>query len=136
MMALAPDKETFDMAEIYEQHDAAFRNLSAYAILHEGEHVASVTVKYGARVWAYVHWIGLEMTRGYSGGGGYDRESAAVANAVGKMPGIGADHRPAWLCGTALGDAYDVFVRAARRDGGARWFDSLERAGFTICKVI
>jgi len=128
------------MADIYEQHGAAFNRVAAYVVLHDGEQVASVALKYptdgAGRLYAYVHWIGLEMTRGFAGGGGYDKKSAAVANAAGKMPGIGADHRPAWLCGTALGDAYDVFVSAARRDDGHGWIRNLETAGFVVVQAV
>jgi len=125
------------MADIYEQHMAAFSRVAAHVVFLHGNKVANVALKFPAdgamRLYAYVHWIGVEMTRGFAGGGGYDKASAAVANAAGKMPGIGADHRPARLCG---GDAYDVFVSAARRDDGHGWIRNLELAGFVVVQAV
>ncbi|MDE2104045.1 MAG: hypothetical protein KGL39_42805 [Patescibacteria group bacterium] len=71
--------------DIYQQFDAAFRNVSAYAVLREGKLVARICFKYGSAVTAFVHWYGLEMQRGQARGGGYDRASAACAAAASKI---------------------------------------------------
>jgi hypothetical protein len=75
---------------IYDQHQAAFARVSAFVVLDStGERVATVAIKYpgaGLRLWSYVHLIGVEMVRGSAGGGGYDKTSAAVAQAIGKLP--------------------------------------------------
>lgn len=62
------------MADIYDQHAAAFARVSAYAILKDGDVVARIAFKFPAdgagRLYAYVHWIGTEMARGCASGGG------------------------------------------------------------------
>lgn len=59
------------MTKIYEQHDAAFSRVSAYVVARNGERVATIAFKFPAdgagRLWAYVHWLGLEMVRGIRG---------------------------------------------------------------------
>ena len=79
------------MADIYDQHKAAFSNVSAFVILDNltGERVATVALKFprdgAGRLFAYVHIIGLQMVRAYAGGYGYDKRGAAVAAAVAKI---------------------------------------------------
>lgn len=125
------------MADIYEQHMAAFSRVAAYVVLHDGKQVANVAIKYptdgAGRLYAYVHWLGLEMTRGFAGGGGYDKASAAVANAVDKTPlgldgimGLRVDPKHKW----------NDFRRAARRDDGHRWKHNLELAGFVVVQAV
>lgn len=76
------------MSDIYDQHRAAFANVSAYVILRGGERVATIAFKFprdgAGRLYAYVHWIGVPMVRGFAAGGGYDKRSAAVADAAQK----------------------------------------------------
>ena len=78
------------MPDIYDQHDAAFARVSAFVICRDGERVATVALKFPAdgagRLHAYVHWLGLPMVRGFAGGYGYDKRSAAVIEATGKIP--------------------------------------------------
>ena len=127
------------MADIYEQHKSAFSRVAAYVVLHNGNHVAYISFKFPAdgagRLYAYVYWLGLDMTRGFAGGGGYDKASAAVANATRNL-GVGADHRPDLFFGTTPGYVYDVFIHAARRDDGNRWSRNLEMAGFVVVQAI
>ena len=121
------------MTKIYEQFDRAFGNVTAAAILKDSKHVANITLKHGAAVTAYVHWLGLEMVSGRAGGGGYDRATAACAAAVRKLrePETDSlttvDREPA---------GRQLFITALLRDGGARWQNALEAAGFTVCNVI
>ncbi len=74
------------MSKIYDLHSAAFAQVSAYIILKDGEKVATVAFKYpkdgAGRVWCYLHVVGLEMVRGYAGGYGYDKTSAAFDDAA------------------------------------------------------
>lgn len=74
---------------IYEQHDAAFRSVNAYVIVRNRERIATVAIKYprdgGVRLYAYVHFLGMPMVRGLAGGGGYDKRSAAVEDAMRKI---------------------------------------------------
>src|SRR3546814_2190612 len=71
-----------DMTAIYDQHDKAFARVSAYVVTKDGAHVANVSIKFPAdgagRLYAYVHWIGLEMVRDHANGYGYDKRTAAV----------------------------------------------------------
>lgn len=89
------------MADIYEQHDAAFKRVSAFVIMSAGERVATVAIKFPAdgagRLYAYVHWLGNEMTRGQASGYGYDKRSAAIADAARKY--IAAEHKAAKAIG-------------------------------------
>lgn len=108
------------MTSIYDQHDKAFGNITAAVIVKDGQRVATVTFKHGQAVTAFVHWIGTEMVRG----GGYDRATAAAANAAGKMPL------------TVNGAVIDAFRRALLADNGKRWDSQLENAGFTVLYAI
>lgn len=125
------------MSDIYIQHDAAFANVTAFVILHKGKRVATVAFKWprdGAdRLYAYVHWIGLEMTRGFASGGGYDKQSTAAAAATDKMPReLDAE------TGTRVDPArvYNDFRRAALKDDGYGWERNLTDAGFTVLQAV
>jgi hypothetical protein len=122
------------MTKIYDQHDAAFSRVSAYAVLHDGKPVAKVAFKFaasGLTTYAYVHWTGLQMTRGRAGGGGYDKCSAAVAAAVSRSTNPGEDVMPA-----RDGEAWDTFRAALAKDDGAHWDNRLRSAGFDVFQVV
>lgn len=108
------------MTTIYEQHDKAFGNVTAAVVLKDGERVATVAIKHGAAVTAYVRWLGEEMTRGRAGGGGYDRASAAIEQAAGK------------IAARKLDADLIAFKGALAKDSGHRWDRRLEDAGFTV----
>lgn len=123
------------MTEVYEQHDKAFAKVSAYIVLDKSRApVAKVAFKFPAdgagRLYAYVHWIGLPMVRGFAGGYGYDKRSAAVANAVEKA------------IATIKPEPDDVnlerttFFRELREDGGEYWNDKLRKAGFDVIQAV
>lgn len=120
------------MADIYELHKKAFANVSAYVVLRGERPVARIAFKFGASVTAYVHWLGVEMARGRAGGGGYDRQSAAVADAARKIPEApfvtqaDAEER----------GNRDAFLKAARADGGQHWDNALRNAGFTVLVAV
>jgi hypothetical protein len=90
------------MTDIYEQHRKAFENVAAYVIAKDGEQVATVAFKYprdgAGRLYAYVHWLGLPMVRGYANGMVYDKGSAAVCSASRNI-GTTGYARPALKCG-------------------------------------
>lgn len=123
------------MTNIYEQHDAAFANVSAYIVARNGEKFASIAFKYprdgAGRLYAYVHWLGVPMVRGFAGGYGYDKHSAAVANAIGKMT-MNPDQDPQ----AESKIAHSAFMRALERDGGEYWNTRLERAGFQVWQAV
>jgi len=114
------------MTRVYDQHDAAFREVQAYVVTRGDKVVAKVAFKFGSAVTAYVHWIGLEMTRGQAGGGGYDRQSAAVAAAAHKID----------LEGNAGQEFLYKFLDAARTDGGKHWDGALRDAGFCVIQAV
>lgn len=120
------------MPDIYDQHAAAFRNVSAYVILRGDKEVARVAFKFGGAVTAYVHWLGVEMTRGQAGGGGYDRQRAAVAAAARKIPEAPyVTNADAQERGNR-----DAFLTAARAGGGQQWDGALRAAGFTVLQAV
>lgn len=129
------------MTNIYDQHRAAFANVSAYVVLHNGERVATIAFKYprdgAGRLYAYVHWIGVKMVRGCAGGCGYDKHSAACADSVGRIklePGVWPDgtphHTPEEMA------AFDAFRAALSKNDGYYWHDNLRKAGFVVLQAV
>jgi hypothetical protein len=120
------------MTNIYDQHKAAFANVAAYVVLHNGERVATIAFKYprdgAGRLYAYVHWFGTEMVRGYAGGGGYDKHSAACADAARKIKGGDMRGR--------MEEAADAFVAELGKNDGYYWHDNLRNAGFTVLQAV
>jgi hypothetical protein len=111
------------MPDIYEQHAAAFANVSAYVIMRDGSRVATIAFKFprdgAGRLYAYVHWLGFPMVRGWAGGGGYDKRSAAVASAA------------------KLIKAPDpAFIAAIAKEDGMEWQNSLRSAGFDVLQAV
>ena len=121
------------MPTIYDQKEAAFRQVSAFVIAKDGQRVATVAIKFpkdgAGRLWAYVHWMGARMERGYANGWGYDKRSAAVAAALCK---INPHTTPE---GRASADL-NAFVGAALEMGGQDWTRAVEKAGFTVWQAV
>ena len=119
---------------IYKQHETAFRDVSAFVITYAGERVATVAIKYprdgAGRLYSYVHWLGVPMVRGFAGGGGYDKRSAACASAARKLP----DHLPEGY--DAAADVYAAFLATMRADGGLDWNTALTGAGFNVFQAV
>jgi hypothetical protein len=119
------------MSNIYDQHKAAFANVSAYVVLHNNERVATVAIKFprdgSGRLYAYVHWFGCEMVRGYASGGGYDKRTAACSVAANKLK-VGA--------GGERWESYEAFCKALAKDSGSDWTRQLEDAGFTVLQAV
>jgi hypothetical protein len=119
---------------IYDQHRAAFNQVSAYVVMHGADRVATVAIKYprdgAGRLYAYVHWLGVPMVRGFAGGGGYDKRSAACASATRKLP----ESLPEGY--DAAADVYAAFLATMRADGGLDWNSALTRAGFTVLQAV
>ncbi|UGA46785.1 hypothetical protein HU230_0012380 [Bradyrhizobium quebecense] len=125
------------MTKIYDQHRAAFANVSAYVILNkQGARVASVAFKYprdgAGRLYAYVHIFGSEMVRGFAAGGGYDKHTAAVSSAVSRIKdGLDVNR---WLASEVA--EYDALRGALAKDGGHRWDGAAQAAGFTVLQAV
>lgn len=74
----------------YERFDRATKNLQAYCIIGSidgspNRSIGRIVIKYGAICRAFVHIWNHPMIEGTASGYGYDKESAAVSNAIGKM---------------------------------------------------
>jgi hypothetical protein len=130
---------------IYRQHEAAFANVSAYAVLQDGKMVATIAFKFprdgAGRLYAYVHWIGTDMVRGYAAGGGYDKRSAACAHAASKMQGrregrIGAACEVVWSKPDPMSPEHAAFRNALAKDDGHGWDRNLRDAGFDARPVV
>ncbi len=121
------------MSDIYAQHDAAFKNVSSYAIVKDGEMVAKISFKFpragAGRLYAYVHWVGVEMVRGQASGYGYDKRSAAVASAVSKL---NLEVKP----NDAKRDDLFRFVGILETDSGEYWDRKLRDAGFDVWQTV
>ena len=124
-------------ANIYDQHRAAFGQVSAYVIVHGDERIGTIAFKFprdgAGRLYAYVHWHGEPMVRGFAGGYGYDKMSAACADAARKLSisqGEWADGTPYYS--PEILALHALFKDALARDDGQDWNRRLEDAGFLV----
>lgn len=70
---------------IYRAHEQAFRHISAYVVLKDGELVARVAFQFaksGLRTTCWMHYLSTAMTKAFASGGGYDKLSAAAHKAA------------------------------------------------------
>jgi hypothetical protein len=118
-------------SQVYAQHKAHTSNIGAFAILDNGEHVANITIRFpkdgASRLYAYAHWIGTEMVRGYANGYGYDKRSAALKSC--------ADTRCKGWDKAGASTSECMFWEYLRKAGGQDWADKLREAGFTVISV-
>lgn len=116
--------------DIYNQHQAAFKSVSAYVIMKDNARVATIAFRFpkdgAGRLWAYVHWIGTEMVRGYANGYGYDKKSAAVESAIDAL----------LKRGETYGEEYEAFRKALHNIGGNSWDNALIEAGFEVLGAV
>lgn len=142
------------MTDIYDQHAAHFAKVQAYVILRNGERVATIAFKFPAdgagRLYAYVHWLGVPMVRGFAGGYGYDKRSAAVESAVRKIEAVNREaevHNLAKqgatsaaqaeaMCAIADRELQTAFIDAIRAPNGHYFDRKLEHAGFTVLQAV
>lgn len=72
------------MTKIYDQHDKAFSQVSAYVLMNNKGQQGTISFKYprdgAGRLYCYFHIHGLEMVRGFAG-----NKDAAVRDAVFKI---------------------------------------------------
>ena len=125
----------------YKQHAAAFSNVSAFVIMKGKERVASVALKFpkdgAGRLFAYVHFFGMPMVRGYAGGYGYDKRTASVEDAFKKID-------PAYFSPDTSGYTWDKerkqcarFVAAINTaKDGMDWQASLQKAGYNVLQAV
>ena len=140
--------------DIYDQHRAAFPQVSAYVVARNGEKVATVAIKYprdgAGRLYAYVHWLGVEMVRGHAGGYGYDKTGAAVRDAADKIKprddsayiaemqagGHWKAAQEAALHEKAENELIALFTGALTQGGGSDWQVQLRKAGFEVWQAV
>ena len=125
------------MSSVYDQHRAAFARVDAAVVLHKGERVATIALRYpqdgAGRLYAYVHWLGIEMVRGWASGGGYDKRTAACSAAARKLTSAAAN-TPGYV---KLGvNAFENFRDALAKDDGWDWDRALTDAGFVVLRAI
>ncbi len=130
------------MTKIYDQHEAAFKDVQAFVVLGQTDEmgkpnrVATIAFKFprdgAGRLFAYVHFFGIEMVRGFASGGGYDKKTAACSAAVSRMKdGLAVNH---WQAHEIA--EYDKFRAALALDGGNSWDSALRDAGFTVMQAV
>jgi len=128
------------MTTIYEQHEKSFAKVSAHVILRDGERVATVAFKYPkdgmGRLWCYLHVLGLPMVRGYAGGYGYDKASAAFLDAA-KAPTV--VKLEDWQQGehyiASGAHAVSIYEACAAR-AGHDWQRNVTDAGYIVLKAV
>lgn len=118
---------------VYDQHRASFPNVAAYVITDKlGNRVANVAIKFNSLLYAYVHVFGAEMKRGQAGGGGYDKTSTAVLDAIRKID--------VEAYGAAEGDFGTLRAHAQAFKGlvdcGETWDAQLRRAGYNVLQAV
>lgn len=118
---------------IYDQHDSAFNQVSAFVVTKGKDRVATIAIKFprdgASRLYAYVHWLGPPMVRGFAGGCGYDKRSAAVSCAAPLMTlEEYADDKGKRL--------QKKFIKAASLDNGSDWTRNIQDAGFTVLQAV
>lgn len=125
--------------KVYDQHRAAFSNVSAYCIIKDGELVGTIAFKFprdgASRLNVFVHWHGIAMVRGIAGGYGYDKRSAACAD--GAKRAIAAHAQDVARPATSETDMRRAFFLALRDcDGGSTWDGALRDAGFSVWSAV
>ena len=128
--------------KIYEQHEAAFAHISAFVIAKDGERVATIAFKFprdgAGRLYTYVHWLGVEMVRGYAGGYGYDKRSAAVSVAAHNLER--SKSMGDWAIWEHTEPEQRVlaggFMNALKPDDGMGWDRRLRDAGFDVWQAV
>lgn len=118
------------MSSIYQQQEKAFANVGAYVLMYGGEVLGRITIKYGARVTAYVHIHGTAMVKGTAGGGGYDRTSAAIINAAATINATNPH------TGTLDTDAKAFAAIMVNAQDGLDWETVLRKAGYVVLRAI
>ena len=109
---------------IYEQRDQAFSRVSAYTVARhdsEGAQVATIAFHHprdgAGRLYAYVSFFGVPTVRGFARGGGYDKQSRALAGAAMRLDSQGAEREPAVRVNRELA----AFIEILARDDGSDW---------------
>lgn len=133
------------MTKIYDQHNAAFQHVSAFAIVKDGDLKMKIAFKFpkdgAGRLWCYVHFLGVPMVRAYAGGYGYDKRSAAVSYAVEKIAQEPDDPKLAeyqWyqMARLAEKEQIDALQLAFKNIGGKDWQNVLRDLGYSVFQSV
>lgn len=151
--------------EIYDLHDKAFSNVAAYVLMNDGERseasplggtrkglapLATLSFKFpkdgAGRLWCYFHYIGAEMVRGYAGGYGYDKQTAAVESAITNikpykhgldLTGDREETKAYWADHEALVNGQLDKIRDMFKDsGGKDWSDVFRDNNIQVLKAV
>jgi hypothetical protein len=118
---------------VYDKFDNATRGICAYALMRDGKHIGRVITKRSAvgmcPMTAFVHLYGLDMTQGRATGCGYDKQSAAVKNALTKTARAGR-HADDTFCLVA-----EVAAWMHENDGHG-WCHAFRACGVDVFTVI
>ena len=68
-----------------DQHEKAFKNVSAYVIIKNGVCLARINIKHGVAVQAFITTKHSKYYKGKASGGGYDKKMASIADAASKL---------------------------------------------------
>ena len=130
-------------ADVYDMHDKAFSQVSAFVVLDKGERVATIAFKFprdgAGRLSVFVHWIGAEMVHGTASGYGYDKRSAACSAAAKKLPAVFAAYdaqRREYGCKIDDEERREAFRAGLDKDDGHYWNHQLEKAGFRVIQAV
>lgn len=125
--------------KIYDQFDAAFRHVSASVIFKDGNHVANICFKFprdgAGRLYCYLHVLALPMVRGFAGGYGYDKKSAAFCDAARKASMVKLE---SWQSKDGYEQEQAIashFADVAASIGGADWKVALRDAGYEVLTI-
>ncbi len=124
---------------IYDQHDKAFARVSAFVIMKDGERVATVAFKFPAdgagRLQCFLHVLSLPMVKGTASGYGYDKRSAAFADAARKAEVKLEDwqEETGYVLQRSIASAIN---QAMQGNDGRDWSDNLRNAGFTVLQAV
>lgn len=117
--------------DIYQQHESAFKNVSAYVIVKNNKEAARIAFKHpkngDGRVYCYFHFLGIPAVRGWCDGGGYDKMTSSCIEAILKSDD------------TAGYDDTDHNLPALKtmvKDNGVEWKRQLESAGYQVFKAV
>lgn len=124
------------MEKIYDQHCAAFKNVSAFCLTLNGENIGNVAFKFprdgAGRLYCYLHVYGLQMIRGHANGYGYDKKSAAFIHAAHKLDTSTSPVNAGWTR-----DDLIVLIReASKKMNSGHWDTELARAGFSVLQAV
>lgn len=135
------------MPDIYDQHDKAFEQVSAYVISQEGKKIGTIAFKFprdgAGRLYCYLHVLGTQMARGAASGGGYDKRTAAAFDAAHKIAAHkippfhdGVRAHMARIAVHQVENEIVAKIKAAIKDAGHDWQHDLEAAGFTVWQAV